>query len=110
MKTFLQPLQGLAEIEEIEKQAKAIQLVNMYRVRGHLLANLDPLKPQAKYHPELDPNTYGFTVWDYDRQFITPRLAGLRTATLREILDILQKTCCEHAERTGASEEAPSII
>ncbi|MBN8583732.1 MAG: multifunctional oxoglutarate decarboxylase/oxoglutarate dehydrogenase thiamine pyrophosphate-binding subunit/dihydrolipoyllysine-residue succinyltransferase subunit [Ignavibacteria bacterium] len=87
---------GIDNLEEIEKQAKAIQLVNMYRVRGHLLANLDPLKPQAKYHPELDPNTYGFTVWDYDRQFITPRLAGLRTATLREILDILQKTYCEN--------------
>ncbi|MEO8513028.1 MAG: multifunctional oxoglutarate decarboxylase/oxoglutarate dehydrogenase thiamine pyrophosphate-binding subunit/dihydrolipoyllysine-residue succinyltransferase subunit [Ignavibacteria bacterium] len=87
---------GIDNLEEIEKQAKAIQLINMYRVRGHLLANLDPLKPLAKYHPELDPNTYGFTVWDYDRQFITPRLAGLRTATLRDILDILQKTYCEN--------------
>lgn len=87
---------GIDNLEEIEKQAKAIQLINMYRVRGHLLANLDPLKPVAKYHAELDPNTYGFTVWDYDRQFITPRLAGLRTATLREILDILQKTYCEN--------------
>lgn len=87
---------GIDNLEEIEKQAKAIQLINMYRVRGHLLANLDPLKPIAKYHPELDPNTYGFTVWDYDRQFITPRLAGLRTATLRDILDIVQKTYCEN--------------
>lgn len=87
---------GIDNLEEIEKQAKAIQLINMYRVRGHLLANLDPLKPVAKYHPELDPNTYGFTVWDYDREFITPRLAGLRTATLRNILDILQKTYCEN--------------
>lgn len=87
---------GIDNLEEIEKQAKAIQLVNMYRVRGHLLANLDPLKPVAKNHPELDPNTYGFTVWDYDRQFITPNLAGLRTATLRDILDILQKTYCEN--------------
>ncbi len=87
---------GIDNLEEIEKQAKTIQLINMYRVRGHLLANLDPLKPMAKYHPELDPNSYGFTVWDYDRQFITPVLAGLRTATLREIMDILQKTYCEN--------------
>jgi multifunctional 2-oxoglutarate metabolism enzyme len=87
---------GIDNLEEIEKQAKAIQFINMYRVRGHLLANLDPLKPIAKYHPELDPTTYGFTVWDYDREFITARLAGLRTATLRDILDILQKTYCEN--------------
>lgn len=87
---------GIDNLEEIEKQAKAIQLINMYRVRGHLLAKLDPLKSQAKYHPELDPSSYGFTVWDYDREFITAGLAGLRTATLREILDILQKTYCEN--------------
>lgn len=87
---------GIDNLEEIEKQAKAIQLINMYRVRGHLLANLDPLKPLARYHPELDPSTYGFTVWDYDREFITAGLAGLRTATLRDILDILHKTYCEN--------------
>lgn len=87
---------GIDNLEEIEKQAKAYQLINMYRVRGHLLANLDPLKPVAKYHPELDPSTYGFTVWDYDREFITARLAGLRTATLRDILDIVHKTYCEN--------------
>jgi 2-oxoglutarate decarboxylase len=87
---------GIDNLEEIEKQARAIQLINMYRVRGHLLANLDPLKSHAKYHPELDPASYGFTVWDYDREFITAGLAGLRTATLREILDILQKTYCEN--------------
>jgi len=82
-------------IEEVEKQAKAIQLINMYRVRGHLLANLDPLNPEPKYHPELDPISYGFTVWDYDRRFITDGLANLRTATLREILDILNQTYCD---------------
>lgn len=87
---------SINNLEEIEKQARAIQLINMYRVRGHLLANLDPLKPTAKYHPELDPATFGFTVWDYDREFITAGLAGLRTATLRQILDILQKTYCEN--------------
>ena len=86
---------GLHNVEEIEKQAKAIQLINMYRVRGHLLANLDPLKTEAHYHPELDPSSYGFTVWDYDRVFITDGLANLRTATLREILNILNQTYCD---------------
>ncbi|MGH2575285.1 MAG: multifunctional oxoglutarate decarboxylase/oxoglutarate dehydrogenase thiamine pyrophosphate-binding subunit/dihydrolipoyllysine-residue succinyltransferase subunit, partial [Ignavibacteria bacterium] len=86
---------GIHNIEEIEKQAKAIQLINMYRVRGHLLAHLDPLKHAAHYHPELDPSSYGFTVWDYDREFITDGLANLRTAKLREILDILNQTYCD---------------
>lgn len=86
---------AINNIEELEKQASAIRLINMFRVRGHLLANLDPLKHVAHYHPELDPSTYGFTVWDFDREFITGGLAGKRTATLREILNILHATYCE---------------
>ena len=82
--------------EEIEKQARVLQLINMYRVRGHLIANLDPLNEQCVYHDELDPATYKLTFWDYDREFITGGLVEGKTATLREILDILQKTYCEN--------------
>ena len=82
--------------EEIEKQARVLQLINMYRVRGHLVADLDPLGAQNTYFAELDAATYKLTFWDYDREFITGSLIpGIKTATLREILDILQKTYCE---------------
>jgi 2-oxoglutarate decarboxylase len=84
-----------AGTEEIEKQAKVLQLINLYRVRGHLIANLDPLGFQTPYHPELDPATYNLTIWDMDRYFITGGFSGLKTATLRQILEILQKTYCE---------------
>jgi 2-oxoglutarate decarboxylase len=86
---------GIHNIAEIEKHGKAIQLINMFRVRGHLLANIDPLFPKVQYHPELDSSNYGFTVWDYDREFITDGLAGKRSATLREILNILNETYCQ---------------
>lgn len=89
-------LRGISNLKEIEKQAKAIQMINMFRVRGHLLANLDPLNPKAKYQQELDPVTYGFTVWDYDREFITDGLGGYRTAKLRDILSMLHQTYCEN--------------
>ncbi|MEP7146339.1 MAG: multifunctional oxoglutarate decarboxylase/oxoglutarate dehydrogenase thiamine pyrophosphate-binding subunit/dihydrolipoyllysine-residue succinyltransferase subunit [bacterium] len=99
VKWFAEKLKEDAEkindVEEIERQAKAIQLINMFRVRGHLLAHLDPLYLKVQYHPELDPSHYGFTVWDYDREFITDGLAGLRTATLRKILEILYQTYCD---------------
>jgi len=81
--------------EEIVKQAKVLQLINLYRVRGHLNAHLDPLSTNINYHPELDPSNYNLTLWDLDRYFITGGFGGLKTATLREILDILQKTYCE---------------
>jgi len=85
---------GNSNTEEIEKQARVLQLINLYRVRGHLIANLDPLGTQTTYHPELDPATYKFTLWDLDRKFITGGFAGMQTATLREILENLQKTYC----------------
>ncbi len=81
--------------EEIEKQARVLQLINYYRVRGHLIADLDPLGARCPYHPELDPANFKFTIWDLDRHFITGGLGGLKTAPLRDILDILQKTYCE---------------
>lgn len=84
-----------ANTEEIVKQAKVLQLINMYRVRGHLLADLDPLGTRAVYHPELDPASFNLTVWDLDRYFITGGFGALKTATLREIMNILHKTYCE---------------
>lgn len=81
--------------DAIERQAKVLQFINFYRVRGHLIADLDPLGSRTTYHPELDPSTFNFTVWDLDREFITGGFAGLKTATLRDIISILQKTYCD---------------
>src|SRR6185437_13530838 len=63
--------------EQKLKEAKVIQLINAYRVRGHLLADTDPLHAlPLLYHPELDIETYGLTIWDLDRVFITDGLAN----------------------------------
>jgi 2-oxoglutarate dehydrogenase E1 component len=67
----------------------------MFRVRGHLLADLNPLGQKYSYNKELDPAFYGFTIWDYDRIFFTANLQGMDTGTLREIMDVLHKTYCE---------------
>ena len=77
------------------KQARVLELINAYRVRGHLIADIDPLHAMPlHYHPELDIETYGLTIWDLDREFITGGLAGKESATLREILDILHRAYC----------------
>jgi 2-oxoglutarate decarboxylase len=76
--------------EVVRKQARVFELINAYRVRGHLIADLDPLRwKKVQYHPELDIETYGLTIWDLDRQFITTGVGGGETATLREIVDHL---------------------
>ena len=91
------PAPGLVSggMQELSRQAAVLQLINAYRVRGHLIADLDPLGSKRTYHPELDPASYGLTIWDRDRQFITGTLMnGQATATLREILERLRQTYC----------------
>ncbi len=80
--------------EEVEKEARVLQLIHAYRVRGHLVADLDPLDSKRTPHRDLDPATYGLTVWDLDREFITNGLSGQDKATLREILEVLRDTYC----------------
>ncbi|MDE3058137.1 MAG: multifunctional oxoglutarate decarboxylase/oxoglutarate dehydrogenase thiamine pyrophosphate-binding subunit/dihydrolipoyllysine-residue succinyltransferase subunit [Bacteroidota bacterium] len=85
---------GGTNAELIEKQARVLQLINAYRVRGHLIAHLDPLVNEPHNHSELDPSYYGLTVWDLDRRFVSAAQEGFGNTTLREILDALQATYC----------------
>ncbi len=80
--------------EQAEKQANVLQLINAYRIRGHLLADIDPLKMTSQHASELDLENFGLTIWDLDREFITGGLHGEKTATLRRILEILRKAYC----------------
>jgi 2-oxoglutarate dehydrogenase E1 component len=80
--------------EEVEKQAHVLRLIHAYRVRGHLVSDLDPLDSKREPHKDLDPATYGLTLWDLDREFITNGLSGRDRATLREILETLRDTYC----------------
>lgn len=87
--------QGDQVLEQSIKEARVIELINAYRVRGHLIADTDPLHAlPLLYHPELDIETYGLTIWDLDRVFTTDGLANKQASTLREILDVLQRAYC----------------
>src|SRR3954471_979453 len=83
-----------SEDEKVAREAAVLQMINAYRVRGHLLADLDPLEYEVKRHPELDPAFYGLTIWDLDRDFVCGGLCGKLTAKLRDILDTLRETYC----------------
>ncbi len=74
---------------------RAIMLIRAYRIRGHLIANLDPLDLQSKdEHPELKPETYGFKSKDFSRKIFLDGVLGLQYGNLNEILSILKKTYC----------------
>jgi 2-oxoglutarate decarboxylase len=79
----------------LEKQLKVQSLVNQHRQRGHLIADLDPLAAEEPHmHPELDPATYGLTIWDLDREFLTGGIAGRDRMRLGDLLGILRDAYC----------------
>ncbi len=79
----------------LEKQMAVATLIRVYRVRGHLIADLDPLRwKEPQMAPELDPATYGLTIWDLDREFLTGGLAGEDKLALSEILRVLRDAYC----------------
>ncbi|HUF02611.1 MAG TPA: multifunctional oxoglutarate decarboxylase/oxoglutarate dehydrogenase thiamine pyrophosphate-binding subunit/dihydrolipoyllysine-residue succinyltransferase subunit [Aridibacter sp.] len=80
--------------EQVVKQAKVLQLIDTYRVRGHLLADIDPLNMTEHMSRELDLENFGLTIWDLDREFITDGLHGEDISTLREILWVLRRAYC----------------
>ncbi len=78
----------------VGKQARVIELIHAYRVRGHLVADTDPLEYHARTHPDLQLATHGLTVWDLDRRFATGGFGGGDFMTLRDILELLQDSYC----------------
>jgi len=74
---------------------RALMLIRAYRIRGHIIANFDPLGLEGRaLHSELDYHTYGFQEQDLDRPIFIDHVLGLETATLRQILQTLQETYC----------------
>ena len=72
------------------------QLIRNHRVRGHMIAQLDPLQQPRPQPPELDPAYYGFTEEDYERLFSTRTSYGPHQLTLREIVGWLRNTYCRY--------------
>jgi 2-oxoglutarate dehydrogenase E1 component len=75
-------------------QERLDQLIRSYRVRGHIVAKIDPLLGERPQPAELDPAFYGFTDEHMNRQFSTQWAGGPDARTLREMLTWLQTTYC----------------
>ncbi|MEO8222820.1 MAG: multifunctional oxoglutarate decarboxylase/oxoglutarate dehydrogenase thiamine pyrophosphate-binding subunit/dihydrolipoyllysine-residue succinyltransferase subunit, partial [Specibacter sp.] len=80
--------------DEINKVARIQQMIHSYRVRGHLMADTDPLEYVQRKHPDLDVLTYGLTLWDLDREWPTGGFGGKAKLLLRDILGVLRDAYC----------------
>ncbi|WP_199245662.1 multifunctional oxoglutarate decarboxylase/oxoglutarate dehydrogenase thiamine pyrophosphate-binding subunit/dihydrolipoyllysine-residue succinyltransferase subunit [Leifsonia sp. AG29] len=79
----------------VDKTARVQELINSYRVRGHLMADIDPLEYKQRSHPDLEIENHGLTFWDLDREFVTGQFGGdRRKMKLRDILGVLRDSYC----------------
>ena len=76
-----------AASEDAVKQAAVARLIQSWRERGHLLADIDPLGSPRPAHPDLDPSAHGLSIWDLDRSFYAD---GFGEVTLRSLIDSLR--------------------
>jgi 2-oxoglutarate dehydrogenase E1 component len=79
---------------QIDKAARVIELIHAYRVRGHLMADTDPLEYHVRRHPDLDIREHGLTLWDLERTFPVGGFAGKQRMRLRDILGVLRDSYC----------------
>ncbi len=81
--------------DQVPKQARIMEMINAYRVRGHLMADTDPLEYRQRRHHDLDVQSHGLTLWDLDREFATGSFAGGQgLMKMRKILGILRDSYC----------------
>jgi len=80
--------------DTVNKTSRVHELINAFRVRGHLMADIDPLEYRQRSHPDLEIESHGLTFWDLDREFVTGGFGARRTMLLREILGVLRDSYC----------------
>ncbi|MFE1316704.1 multifunctional oxoglutarate decarboxylase/oxoglutarate dehydrogenase thiamine pyrophosphate-binding subunit/dihydrolipoyllysine-residue succinyltransferase subunit [Kitasatospora phosalacinea] len=80
--------------DEVNKTARVMELIHSYRVRGHLMADTDPLEYMQRKHPDLDVVSHGLTLWDLEREFAVGGFGGQKMMKLRDILGLLRNSYC----------------
>ncbi|WP_205705268.1 multifunctional oxoglutarate decarboxylase/oxoglutarate dehydrogenase thiamine pyrophosphate-binding subunit/dihydrolipoyllysine-residue succinyltransferase subunit, partial [Kineococcus indalonis] len=94
-----QPIRWTSDIsvshdDQINKTARVVELIHAYRVRGHLMADTDPLEYRQRVHPDLEVESHGLTLWDLDREFPTGGFGGKAHMKLRDVLGVLRDSYC----------------
>ncbi len=79
---------------DLNKTARVQELIHAYRVRGHLMADIDPLAYKQRRHPDLDVAQHGLTLWDLDREFAVAGFGGAQFMTLRNVMQTLRDAYC----------------
>ncbi|WP_246110554.1 multifunctional oxoglutarate decarboxylase/oxoglutarate dehydrogenase thiamine pyrophosphate-binding subunit/dihydrolipoyllysine-residue succinyltransferase subunit [Saccharopolyspora dendranthemae] len=91
-----EPVRWTQDIPEgaVDKTARVLELIDAYRTRGHLMADIDPLNYRQRRHEDLDVLSHSLTLWDLDREFAVGGFAGREKMKLRDVLGVLRDSYC----------------
>ncbi|MEV0085167.1 MULTISPECIES: multifunctional oxoglutarate decarboxylase/oxoglutarate dehydrogenase thiamine pyrophosphate-binding subunit/dihydrolipoyllysine-residue succinyltransferase subunit [Saccharopolyspora] len=91
-----EPVRWTQDIPEgaVDKTARVLELIDAYRTRGHLMADIDPLNYRQRRHEDLDVLSHSLTLWDLDREFAVGGFAGKEHMKLRDVLGVLRDSYC----------------
>ena len=91
-----EPVRWVSDIPDggIDKTARVMELIEAYRMRGHLMADTDPLNYRQRRHEDLDVLSHRLTLWDLDREFAVDGFAGQDRMKLRDVLGVLRNSYC----------------
>ena len=91
-----EPVRWTQDIPEgaVDKTARVLELIDAYRTRGHLMADIDPLNYRQRRHEDLDVLSHNLTLWDLDREFAVGGFAGQEHMKLRDVLGVLRDSYC----------------
>ena len=81
--------------ESMQKEFQVVRLIDGYRSRGHLFTKTNPVRERRKYSPTLDIENFGLDQGDLDTVFNAGQILGIGAATLREIIEHLQRIYCD---------------
>ncbi|WP_282043875.1 2-oxoglutarate dehydrogenase E1 component [Winogradskyella flava] len=81
--------------EQIQKEFQVVKLIDGYRNRGHLFTKTNPVRARRKYAPTLEIENFGLSKSDLQSVFSAGEILGLKTATLQNIIDHLERIYCD---------------
>lgn len=89
------PQAGAVTDELVDREFKVINLIDWYRMRGHLFTKTNPVRERRKYYPTLDIENFELKSSDLDTVFQAGKLIGIGPSPLRNIVDHLNETYCQ---------------
>lgn len=84
------------DVQTLQKELSVYQLIQAYRKKGHLVAKTNPIRERKDRRANLQLSNFGLSDADLNTTFESGKFIGLNNATLKDIIEHLQKSYTAH--------------